>query len=360
MSRSHRLLLRLSIALGCFAIPACAKAQPSQLSVTFFDVGQGDAALLVSPTGKRVLIDGGPPESAHRLLAELRRQAIDRLDLIILTHPHLDHLGGLAQVVDAMPVGTFLDSGFSHPSPAYTHLLETLARRHVTVRQASAGRAIDLGGGATLTLLGPPQPFLSGTRSDANANSVVARLAFRKATALFVGDIEPETEHWLLAHSATLTADVLKVAHHGGHYSSTSEFLQAVKPRIAVISVGARNDYGHPTPQAIARLTAIGAAVYRTDRDGTVTLSTDGSRWTWKTNRAAPLLASAPFAPQHFAPVVSAPTTDLHYLASRRSPVFHNADCVNARTIKPDNLMAFPTRGAALATDRRPAACCHP
>ena len=146
------------------------------------------------------------------------------------------------------------------------------------VRAATSGRTIDVGGGAMITLLGPPEPPIEHSRSDVNANSVVVRIDYGATGVLFAADAEPQTEKWLLASDARLPAQVLKVAHHGGRYSSTPRFLSAVAPKAAVISVGVVNEYGHPTPETLARLAQQHARVYRTDRDGTVTLETDGAR----------------------------------------------------------------------------------
>jgi beta-lactamase superfamily II metal-dependent hydrolase len=197
---------------------------------------------------------------------------------VLLTHRHEDHLGGIADVVRAVPVRMFMDAPFPHPSKVYENLLMTLHERHVIVREATDGRTIDVGGGATITLIGPPDPPIAHSRSDVNANSVVARLDYQAVGVLFAADAEPQTERWLLTSSARLPAQVLKVAHHGGRYSSTAPFLSAVAPRIAVISVGEPNGYGHPTPEALGRLERAHAHVFRTDRDGTVTIETDGAR----------------------------------------------------------------------------------
>jgi competence protein ComEC len=241
------------------------------------DVGQGDAALLTGPTGKRVLLDGGPPQAGPALMGLLAARQVSAIDFVLLTHRHEDHLGGIAEVVRAVPVRMFMDAPFHHPSRVYERLLETLQERHVMVRYATSGRTIDLGGGATVTLLGPPDPPISHSRSDVNANSVVARLDYGQVGVLFAADAEPQTERWLLACGARLPAQILKVAHHGGRYSSTDPFLDAVAPEIAVISVGAVNEYGHPTPEAIGRLQRRRARIYRTDQDGTVTIETDGT-----------------------------------------------------------------------------------
>lgn len=240
---------------------------------------------MTGPTGKRVLIDGGPREAGPTLAALLSAQHVAQLDFVLLTHRHEDHLGGIAEVVRAVPVRLFMDAPFEHKSQVYEHLLQTLQDRHVIVRTATAGRTIDVGGGAILTMLGPPEPPIRRSRSDVNANSVVARLDYGALGVLFAADAEPQTEKWLLASGARVTAQVLKVAHHGGRYSSTEPFLGAVAPTVAVISVGQPNEYGHPTPEAIARLEQAKAHVYRTDRDGTVTIETDGARLTITTAR---------------------------------------------------------------------------
>jgi competence protein ComEC len=268
------------------ATPAAATSAPTTglaaplapLRIDFISVGQGDAALVTSPTGKTVLIDGGPREAGPAVTALLQARGATAIDLVLLTHRHEDHLGGLAAVVRAFPVRMFMDAPFPHASQVYERLLETLAERKITVRQAERGRTIDIGGGATITLLTPPEPAITRSRSDVNANSVVVRLDYGTVGVLFAADAEPETERWLLASPARLSAQILKVAHHGGRYSSTPAFLRAVAPTAAVISVGAVNEYRHPTPETLARLARQRAHVYRTDQDGTVSVETDGAR----------------------------------------------------------------------------------
>jgi beta-lactamase superfamily II metal-dependent hydrolase len=258
------------------ALSGRAQAAPP-LRIAFITVGQGDAALITSPTGKTVLIDGGPRDAGPALVARLRAQRSRPLDLVLLTHRHADHLGGLAEVVRNLGARLYMDAPFPHPSPAYAELMRTLAAQSIPVRGAERGRRIDIGGGAWLTLLSPPEPSLTGTRSDVNANSVIVRLDYGETSALFAADAEAATERWLLQSGAKLSASVLKVAHHGSHYSSGAAFLHAVSPAIAIVSVGASNDYGHPAPDALARLAKRGARVFRTDRDGTITVELDGT-----------------------------------------------------------------------------------
>ena len=285
-SRSPRWVFVLA---GLLSVTAWNRAQAApSLRIDFIAVGQGDAALVTSPTGKRVLIDGGPHEAGPALTAFLRERDPKPLDLVILSHRHADHLGGLPSWCATSARACSWTRPFPHPTPLYESLMRALDERSIPVRQAERGRRIDLGGGAFATLLSPPTPPISRSRSDVNANSVVLRIDYGKIGILFAGDAEAPTERWLLADGAKLGAQVLKVAHHGSRYSSTPAFLRAVHPTIAVMSVGAGNDYGHPAPETLARLEKLGARVLRTDLDGTVTVETDGEQITVRPARGAP------------------------------------------------------------------------
>ncbi len=268
--------LALVAGLGLSA-PARARAGAATLRVDFIDVGQGDAALVTSPAGKTVLIDGGPAHRSAALTAFLGAHVHGPLDLILLSHRHEDHLGGLPAVVRRTGARLFLDAPVAHAGPDYAVLMHELESRGIPARLATRGRRIDLGGGAVITLLGPPEPPITGSRSDVNANSVVARLTFGSISILFAGDAEAPTEAWLLASGQDLRADVLKVAHHGSRYASGARFLRAVRPRVAVVSAGAGNEYGHPAPITLSRLGRLGVSVYRTDLDGDITVETDGA-----------------------------------------------------------------------------------
>lgn len=288
--------------LACLGAVLCtgpgAQAAPPTVRVDFIDVGQGDAALVTSPSGKTVLIDGGPAHHAPALTAFLAAHVRGPLDLILLSHRHEDHLGGLPAVVRSTGTRLFMDAPpIGHAGPDYATLMHELEARGIPARQATRGRRIDLGGGAVITLLGPPDPPITGSRSDVNANSVVARLTFGTASILFAGDAESRTEAWLLDSGEDLRADVLKVAHHGSRYASGARFLRAVRPRVAVISAGAGNEYGHPAPVTLSRFERAGVTVYRTDLDGDVTVETDGTAVRVRTARAGRPTAAAWAAP---------------------------------------------------------------
>jgi competence protein ComEC len=276
----HRAILRVALAwLALAAGSAGVLAQSTaRLRVDFVDVGQGDAAFITSPTGKTVLIDGGPRRAGDRLATFVWKRTAAPLDLVLLTHRHADHLGGLAAVIRGQGTRLFMDPSFPHPSPAYATLIELLERHKIPVRDAQRGRRIDLGGDARLVLLTPPEPWLEGTRSDVNANGVVARLEHGRVRILFAGDAEAQTERWLLESGVDLQATVLKVAHHGSRHSSTWRFLKAVSPALAVISCGRDNPYSHPHQETLGRLGRVGARVLRTDKDGDVTVWSDGRR----------------------------------------------------------------------------------
>jgi competence protein ComEC len=278
-SKSRGLLVLLALAAGLALLLVRAKApaaRKTSLHVDFLDVGRGDSALVTSPTGKKVLIDGGLPEAGPTIVSFLRNRNACPLDLILLTHRHADHLGGLVHVVESCGTRLYLDAPYPHESSIYAKLLRALEIRKVPVRQAERGRTIELGDGARLLLLGPPSPVIEGADSDVNANSVTSRLDFGRGSVLFAADAEELAERWLLGSGANLRASVLKVGHHGSRHSSTLAFLREVAPVAAVIST-ASGDAKHPHPETLRRLAEVGTKVFRTDQDGTIGVDLDGA-----------------------------------------------------------------------------------
>jgi competence protein ComEC len=248
-----------------------------ELHVSFLDVGQGEA-ILIQQGHQQVLIDGGP--SPQMLAMELgeRMPFWDRtIELVVLTHPHEDHLSGLVEVLERYRVEQVLYPYLEYDSPLYNQWQELIEQKDIASTPAQAGQEIDLGDGIIMTVLHPPATLMEGTGSDLNNNSVVLRLEMGRVSFLFTGDIEWEAECRLLAAGAELDCTVLKVGHSGSLTSTSADFLAAASPQAAVISVG-ENPYGHPHDDVLTRLLdeIEEEYIFRTDNDGTIEFITDG------------------------------------------------------------------------------------
>ena len=249
---------------------------PTGLRITFLDVGQGDAALIQVAEGA-VLVDEGPPE-AH-VAYQLERLGIHQLAAAVLTHPQRDHVGGAAEVLDELAVGFLLDPGIPAHSPDERAARAAAARHGVRIVLARAGETFALGK-LHLRVLWPDGPGPAG--EDPNQHAVVLLVSYGRVDALFTADAESDVTLPLRPPAV----EILKVAHHGSADTGLAELLDRLAPRVAVISVGAHNDYGHPSASTIARLRLFsGLSVYRTDEDGRVTVESDGQSFSVRTER---------------------------------------------------------------------------
>ena len=202
------------------------------------------------------------------------------IDLVVLTHPHADHLTGLVEVLQRYKVKQVLYPDLDCDLPIYEEWLNLIKKKDIKCTIAQAGQQIDLGDGVIINVLNPQIPLLTGTESDINNNSVVLHISMGRVSFLLTADIEREAEFELITHRANLNSTVLKVAHCGSDTSTTQEFLAVVNPQVAVISVGADNRFGHPSDEVVDRLKEkLGSEnIYRTDEHGTIEFITDGKR----------------------------------------------------------------------------------
>jgi competence protein ComEC len=266
--------------IAILASVAATTMPDDKLRVSFLDVGQGDA-ILIQKGNQQVLVDGGPSPQALTLELGDRMPFWDRtIELVVLTHPHSDHLAGLVEVLQRYQVEQVLYPELDYESPLYEEWLRLVKEKDIKRTLAQAGQQIDLGEGVIITVLNPQTPALTGTESDIDNNGVVLRLSLGRASFLLTADIGQEAEFELIKQRASLASTVLKVAHHGSNTSTTPQFLAVANPRVAVISVGKDNPFGHPSREVLERLEQkLGSEnIFRTDEQGTIEFTTDGER----------------------------------------------------------------------------------
>jgi competence protein ComEC len=289
-------------------------ASGGELKVHILDVGpvNGDSILIISPTGKTVLVDAGDAGKGKVILEALKRYNVQQIDYFIATHPHPDHIGGADEVMKATKVLDVIDNGQEpdvpeslaakpktqvpargkKPAPRsagrstsvtkfFDEYKDALTQSGAQYEKAEVGKKYDLGGGAILTTLAPSEPLFTRDQMKTggnlpNANSIVMRLDYGSFSLMLPGDAEEQPEHRMLTKESNLKVRILKVAHHGSKYSTSQDFIDRVKPEVAIISCGEWNRYGHPSQVVLDRLKAANAKVFRTDLQGEITITTRG------------------------------------------------------------------------------------
>jgi competence protein ComEC len=282
MRRYFRILLLLGLILNGSSGTSRAQSKSNwshgtsqYLIIDFLDIGQGDSILIRSPEGKTALVDAGPSkDGATRLL---KQKGISAIDIVIVSHHHSDHYGGMDQVIRDFKPRYFMATGSSHTTKGYLRLLQTVKSEGITaVEPTSKPRKIELGS-VTLTVF--PQPRYD--HEEENNNSIGIRLDYGDFSALLTGDSETEERDWWIGHNPTLIREctVLKLAHHGSRNGTDQGWLDLVQPEIAVASLGAGNDYGHPHSETISLLRRNNIPFLRTDLRGTITIVSNGKTW---------------------------------------------------------------------------------
>jgi competence protein ComEC len=323
-----------------------------RLHVTVLDVGQGDAILLQGSSGGRMLIDAGPDPDRLLMLLDQRIPTWDRrIDTVVLTHPHEDHVGGLALLLTRYRIGAIAETGMPGPGPSDAAYRELLATQGRATRIVAAGDTLWLDG-ARLEVEWPLPGSVPATPPDSgkeiNDTSVVLELHFGARDMLLSGDAEEGVDPLLLAAGLADRVgpqlDVLKVAHHGSRTATTVALVDALRPKIAVISVGADNDYGHPAPETLARLDAVGTKTYRTDLDGSISITTDGSDLLVTTEHGRPARTPTPLPPTPPAALLAQPSPNLQSAHGRSQPRRGRFPAARARSQR-QALQPLPRRG---------------
>ncbi len=362
------------------------------LTVHFLDVGQGDS-ILVEYDKKAMLIDAGESDQGEVVSDYLQDQGISTLGYVVATHPHSDHIGGMNDILNNFQIKHFIDSGYPHTTQTYEDMITTIDKKNISFETVKAGQTIDFDPAVDIEVLNP-----SGTYSDdLNENSVVLKLTYGDTSILLMGDAGLDAEEKIMKAGSDIDSDILKVGHHGSDSGSGDKFISTISPEVSVIEVGAENDYGHPNAEILERLQTA-SKVYRTDLDGTITVTTDGSNYTvavqksdtsyvspnptsTETSEVIPTETSTSEPAK--AQATTSDTTDTSsasnyenskststttsstinansgsIIANSKTHVYHNAGCRYVEKIKPEHLTYFNSRKEAEAADYRACKVC--
>ena len=350
------------------------KEQKDLLTVTFLDVGQGDAAVLQCG-GQSMMIDGGKAKASSYIYSWLKKNQISCLDVMVATHTDADHIGGLSGALNYAKVGTAYCPVTSGTTKTFQSFVKYLKKQGKSITVPKAGDEFSLGG-AQVRILGPTDP-----QAEGNNSSIVLKVTFGDTSFLFTGDAEREEEQELLESGYDLESTVLKVGHHGSDTSTSYLFLRTVNPQYAVISVGADNTYGHPTEAVLSRLRDADVKTYRTDLQGTITAVSDGKKVTFQTERNAEINTldqAGPgqkneisqkdetgqkneVVPSADKAAVSDSSAEKTYVLNTSTHKFHDPDCSSVSQMKEKNKrIVTESRDQIIAEGYEPCGRCHP
>jgi competence protein ComEC len=270
-------ILVLNLIIGCNlfnnSLNKNNQLEVDKMIVHYIDVGQGDS-ILIQVNNKNLLIDSGPKSDKKKLINYLSALNLEKLDYVIATHPHEDHIGNMSDVIDDYNVQNFYAPKVQSTTKTFEKMIESLKSKNLKINVIKKGTdSINLGENTKVTVFSPSKD----SYEDLNNYSPVIKIEYGKTSFLFTGDAQKDVEKEILASNEDISADVLKVGHHGSSTSTTKEFLNKVHPLIGVISVGQDNTYNHPNNDTLKHLKENKINTYRTDKDGTVILSSDGS-----------------------------------------------------------------------------------
>lgn len=270
-------LIVVTAAIWASVLFAC----PKTLNVAFLDVGEGLCGVVQTPSGKTLVIDCGTSSwgkdgsLGEKLVAPyLQSIGADKIDVAILSHPHSDHISGYPSLLKLKPADIVLDIGAEHASPIYRQFLNAVKESGAKYRIAKRGQSIDMGDGVVVYVLNPDN---SHNYDNLNERSIAVRIVYKKTSFLFSADTGTYAEKLMVESGMELHSQVLQVGHHGSSESTSHEWLEAVKPQIAVISCGRRNQYNHPSIDTLRRIANAGVRIYRTDKHGAISFATDGN-----------------------------------------------------------------------------------
>ncbi len=331
----------------------------STFNIHFIDVGQADAAL-VECDGHYMLIDGGNKADSNVIYSVLKNAAVPYLDIIVGTHAHEDHIGGLPGALNYTTADLILCPVTSYDSDAFEDFAKYAEKSGNGIVVPSAGTTYSLGS-ATVTILG------LNAGSDTNDSSIVLRIDYGANSFLFTGDAEREAEQAILGSGVNLDTTVLKVGHHGSDSSTTYPFLREIMPKYAVISVGEDNSYGHPTEDTLSRLRDADVTVFRTDMQGDIYCTSDGQTVTFSVQKNANADTLAPMIQETQPPATTAPADQTEepvgtdYILNANTRKFHYPGCRSVKQMKESNKIYFTgTRDEAIAKGYKPCGNCHP